>query len=891
MKHLHVGDLIRVLDVLPEAHRGAQVSSLFGYAEPSENRLTPRAQPSDVPTPASVEPVAVTAAEVEAQRADPVVPFVRLERVRWPLPRAPEDRPPLKEDVEPVRGRSMSLPADARPPTAPARWSSAQLAPKIVPLLADTSLTGELDVPRVTERLSCGEALTRWPRRPRRRTVSTLTVVVDDSPRLTPWASDVRQIVSWLRRWVPQGSLSIRRASDGSSDVVPGGRTIIVGDLGAHGSDAERNKWVRYAEQRISQGEGVAVWLLVHAKRIPASVRKQFSLFIADQAVWLDPLASETARDHLLALASLLVQVDADLLRGLRRYLTVPASADTEVLAWESPVFERPRGSFADWKLEGYRTSRDRLVQLIHRDEAYERTFLDILRAIVAFRVSGHHPHVFWSGEEVFRQEVENWFLLADRLPGSTRRRVRSFLRKEQWLSTNAAFWDQLRQNVVLDDVRQTGLAASSVVRWFEDLQLLTPEEGWTEGGRLYSLAVEVQARQTHATTLELFSGRAGLVLQNRHSRAPGSWVAPVMHGGRHLRLVPAAQFAPCRFSPGVALGVRPAWLFRPVWAQRTGRDAVGRWAEVEVDGHSIRLRWIEPGRFLMGSPDNEAGRREQEGPQHEVTLTTGFWMAETPCTQALYEAVTGENPSYYQGGDRPVDNVTWNDACTFLSKLNERIPGLDVSLPTEAQWEYACRAGSTESTYAGSLTLDEDGGEAPELDAIAWYYRNSSDGTKPVAQKAQNAWGLYDTLGNVDEWCSDWFGAYSNEPQQDPTGPGTGAGRVIRGGSWHDFARSLPSGVAATRTSRRLPGPRPGFPFCPRSGSCGSRPGGLNGNSGVSRTKGRAEPERSGPRPPQPRRGRSGRHHEKKHIPDARMGRPSRLRSHGHLRGRGHLA
>ena len=206
-----------------------------------------------------------------------------------------------------------------------------------------------------------------------------------------------------------------------------------------------------------------------------------------------------------------------------------------------------------------------------------------------------------------------------------------------------------------------------------------------------------------------------------------------------------------------------------------------------------------------MGSPDNEAGRREQEGPQHEVTLTTGFWMAETPCTQALYEAVTGENPSYYQGGDRPVDNVTWNDACTFLSKLNERIPGLDVSLPTEAQWEYACRAGSTESTYAGSLTLDEDGGEAPELDAIAWYYRNSSDGTKPVAQKAQNAWGLYDTLGNVDEWCSDWFGAYSNEPQQDPTGPGTGVKRVIRGGSWFGLARSCrAAGRLAARPSFR---------------------------------------------------------------------------------------
>ena len=191
-----------------------------------------------------------------------------------------------------------------------------------------------------------------------------------------------------------------------------------------------------------------------------------------------------------------------------------------------------------------------------------------------------------------------------------------------------------------------------------------------------------------------------------------------------------------------------------------------------------------------MGSPDNEPGRYDDEGPQHQVTLTAGFWIAETPCTQALYEAVTGENPSRHKGSDRPVEEVTWNDACTFLSKLNERIPGLGLSLPTEAQWEYACRAGSTESTYAGPLTLDEDGVKAPELDAIAWYFANSADGTRPVGQKTPNAWGLHDMLGNVDEWCNDLYDGYSSEPQQDPTGPDVGDERVIRGGSWGGHAR-----------------------------------------------------------------------------------------------------
>ena len=213
--------------------------------------------------------------------------------------------------------------------------------------------------------------------------------------------------------------------------------------------------------------------------------------------------------------------------------------------------------------------------------------------------------------------------------------------------------------------------------------------------------------------------------------------------------------------------------------AQKVATDTFGVYADLVIPGSKadFRMRWIEPGTFTMGSPEYEAGRDGDEGPQHEVTLTAGFWLADAPCTQAVYKAVTGKNPSGFQGRDRPVERVSWNDAQVFLSKLNQRVSGAPFVLPTEAQWEYACRAGTTDARY-------------DVLDSIAWHPGNAEGGTHPVRQKQPNAWGLYDMLGNVYEWCQDEQRSYSSQAQRDPMLPDTGGGRVIRGGSWLAHAR-----------------------------------------------------------------------------------------------------
>ena len=238
--------------------------------------------------------------------------------------------------------------------------------------------------------------------------------------------------------------------------------------------------------------------------------------------------------------------------------------------------------------------------------------------------------------------------------------------------------------------------------------------------------------------------------------------------------------------SPRRRSGSAPAWLKDERWASEGGTDEFGRWASFEIEGVSHRLRWVKPGTFLMGSPETEIGRDEREQPQHEVTLTCGYWLGETPCTQDLWEAVMGENSSHFKGPRRPMEQVSWHDCARFFGRLNERIHELEAGLPTEAQWEYACRAGTATARWTG----DVDAVSSAAVEGIAWYRDNAGRETREVGTKAPNPWGFKDLLGNVNEWCWDWGHRYPAKSRVDPTGPEGGSLRVFRGGSWSAPAR-----------------------------------------------------------------------------------------------------
>lgn len=228
--------------------------------------------------------------------------------------------------------------------------------------------------------------------------------------------------------------------------------------------------------------------------------------------------------------------------------------------------------------------------------------------------------------------------------------------------------------------------------------------------------------------------------------------------------------------------------------AQLTGSPAGTPPANVSL---VLNMVWIVPGTFVMGDTSSDPDYQSDEGPQTVVTLTNGFWMGQHPVTQGEYLAVIGSYPSYFTGDlSRPVEVVNWFDATNFCYTLTQRersagrLPtGWAYRLPTEAEWEYCCRALNTSRFYFG-----DDPGDSASLTNYAWYSVNSGGSTQPVGKLLPNAWGLVDMVGNVFEWCQDWYGAYPGGSVTNPQGAATGSNRVLRGGSWYDGAASCRS-------------------------------------------------------------------------------------------------
>ncbi len=265
-----------------------------------------------------------------------------------------------------------------------------------------------------------------------------------------------------------------------------------------------------------------------------------------------------------------------------------------------------------------------------------------------------------------------------------------------------------------------------------------------------------------------------------------------------------------------------PPEEFPAPWASDWGEDRRGFWQALIYRGARQGFRWIPPTPepFLIGSPQSEQGRNRDER-QHPVLLTRGFWIAATACAQDLWEAVTGENPAHFKGPRRPVENVSWTDAQSFIERLNgllDAVRGkptagespdlLRLRLPSEAEWEYACRAGMAEPfAFGDDITPEEANyhGEYPFRGGPQGLFRGQ---TCDVASLSPNAWGIYEMHGNVWEWCADWYGDYPADLVTDPVGPASGQQRVLRGGGWFNAAVRLRSAYRI----RDVPGDRDRF-------------------------------------------------------------------------------
>jgi formylglycine-generating enzyme required for sulfatase activity len=735
------------------------------------------------------------------------IPFWRLEGYESVVPEesSPERRP---ISAVPVVWRHRPDAPPAIRLLAPWR----ELQPRLRAALALPREGREIDVDRIVRRLSCGQWLDRLPREQRRRWGPCLQLVIDRSEHLVPYWTDQDQVRGELGRLFSVQDLEQAVFHEGldeprllgvsASDDYrppPGGIVLVLGDLGcltARAAD-EDNPWLDLGRRITATGSRPVALLPCPPKRCPAVLRRDWQLIPWERprsSAITDRRALRKRAERLLRLVSPAVRIEPGFLRMVRLSLGVDeADAGTESDVWQHPAIASTHSEAATLNLKYARELRAAFAaEPIDR----QRQVLDLLQ-----RWRGYLPQAIWF-EEIRELAPVSQEALPD--PEDLEDACRFFASICDRLESThddpsdaavSAWWSRVRSRAT-DDFWTIDEVGSRLLRvdWLRnrhhpdyrppipcDPALLPVPPGQPEyrydlrqqGDKLIFFPISPTAMMDITETGSYLS-----TLRTRNQLV------------EILRTTPADPDRNAFWHSG-----QP-----PSWADDWGTDQYGHWVTFSIEdkqGQKItqRMRWIEPGTFLMGSPEDEPKRLGSEGPQHPVTISQGFWLFDSTCTQALWEAVMGKNPSGFKGADRPVESVSWNNCQRFLQRLNERLQGLDLILPSEAQWEYACRAGKTTPfSFGNNITPDQANydGNFPYTDGKKGFYRRK---TVPVASLPPNSWGLYEMHGNIDEWTQDhWHDNYQNAPTDGSAWEdcGTRATYVLRGGSWDSGARDV---------------------------------------------------------------------------------------------------
>lgn len=782
------------------------VAVMLGFESAPKHTLLPRMAPTIVeppPEPTPQERFDKAVAQVESQRAmtdDPAV-FWRVSRYIPPAnfgkkPRSPSRR--KGRTPAEIRGDGRSLFATPEsPPLVP--WK--RLWPRLQTALHAVRHGSDPDVAGLVRRVSRGEPVSRIPRVRRRAWADRASLWIDRSPRLVPLWEDQSRVVRGLRK-VFGRSLEVRwldnrahaTAAHHRRGWLAGYRTdaarpvVILSDLGGS-DDAAHARWCDAITGICAAGARVTALVPTRERRRPLPRHAHITPWERAAPTTSDPL------ETLLTVVAMTSFVQPGLLRVLR-WLVPGASVETELHAWNHSAVEAADATGLILRTE---QAKERRVRFATLDEGLQERVSELLRRWRAEtpRELSHAEALAWQASA--RKDTPN--------PGDLPAAI-AFMER---LATTLASSDTARTE--LDGLKHYGRATLDAMPasayqtvpalgrvWdvaYEGVQNAVPPEGVD----IAAIRAE-RRRNAKPTTWALRQVGDELEFTPRddarwpsEDASPGSPVAILEAVGTEVfapsqQLLSGALTVSLRQRQSVAIDasrgrvVVEPWE-RPRWATRAGRDRFGLWASFMAQGVECRMRWIPPGRFVMGAPQGEAGRVENEGPQHEVVLTEGYWLGETLVTQALWTAVMRQNPSKFKDAERPVEQVNWEDCQRFILQLNGSIPQIGVRLPTEAEWEYGCRAGTQTATWVGDLTVTTALRTAPELDAIAWYYGNAGRTTHVVRGKAPNPFGLYDMLGNVWEWCADWSGRLANTPLINPRGISMGIVRVLRGGSW----------------------------------------------------------------------------------------------------------
>lgn len=810
-----------------------------------------------------VEPKSEAEPEPESSRAEvPTVPVQGrdISPAKEPIPPLTFWRPVSREYPDPEKlGKveqeeeviELVRPTDVRssgpPPETPPIVPEARLRRCLDEALKTPRASHEIDVDALVEQIARGESLGAFPHRTG-LTQARLVLVLDPSPRLIPFWDDLLHLALALHRRL--GSSRIRRlppptagarASAAFLDFAPDEVVLALSDLGFYGSAEDRQRWVRYGRRLRAAGATLCALVPCPAWRWKgpgARLWRAIDWSLPEgpgQRQRPAPLRGVPVGDPAEALLRLLapaVRVEPGLLRVVRRLLGAAADLGTEADVWNHEAVD---GSSS----RSLEIDAKRRLDLDHftPDGGWNPTLVaQVARAILDWHAPradlvwasevSHFRACGLSAEALGMDRVAKAERVLDR---ASRSLVASGPATDRSSRALAAFWSReiARTPAALKDDPGFRTILERVIRWQRKFDPQAPLPAGMTPGMIEDPPLDLPIQR-----LGIWQWDDRLRIGLREAGNPGSLLVELTARGPRLTFGDGRSAATEVRLDGKAVEIEgppqegvmeivtdqeairlETWTL-PTWASSAGRDGFGLWAAFEVAGVEQRMRWIPPGRFLMGSPEEEEGRDEDEGPRHLAVLTEGFWLAEAPCAQELWQAVMGENPSRFKSSDRPVEQVSWEDCQLFIDQLNFSIRDLELDLPSETEWEYACRAGTETGTWRGDLEI-LGLNNAPMLDEIAWYggnsgrafdlkdgfdtsdfsekqYEDSVAGTRKLGQKPPNSWGLQDMLGNVFEWCWDWWGDYSASVEADSEGPGGGSLRVIRGGSWYSDARDV---------------------------------------------------------------------------------------------------
>ncbi len=686
--------------------------------------------------------------------------------------------------------------------------------------LASDSTGRAIDLPANIKRLARAQPVERLQYKWRRNFNHNTVLLMERTPATRPVWDDMCRAWQSLREllgdeqldayyWVTGSDGCWYRQADnrqaGEEAIPENASIILLGTFGALDDGDLSEEWLRLIERLQCSARQLRLLTLCPIKRPPAMVQGLELATIQQQDEPLDTLLAALALTWMPSVVQLrhLRQAipGATITHELRAYNHLSVEHDGQWLSLKQDAILQQLRLFESqepaskanvqkaidaWQLSLSATAREieRLQRNLHQALPSPEEYPRLLG--LAALAEGE----FASQEEggMAYSLILSMLPLTHLLDGD--RRWQAFLKVAQRVARDA------RQRLPL---KHQYMEQSGPVQWLiqrDDRLVLTRAQ---QSNNLLALGTQpyyVQARRQLTATTPFGDERVDIVDQDYQwrveARAKPTWAERIkfdsgrLHarhaGGAEFLLQPASPEQPaarwhCRHNP---------WP----WASSTGIDEHGLWADLHLKGIDYRLRWIAPGAFQMGSPQDELGRDDDET-LHQVTITQGYWLGETSCTQALWQMVMGENPASPKRPGLPVNRVSWEDCQRFIQRLQRLVPQLPLALPSEAQWEYACRAGTTTAYWWG-----EGFNEA---------YANKGDNIQAEEHYPANPFGLKSMLGNQWEWCADWLGDYPNQPVDDPQGPARGRGCVRRGGGWFSNVRYL----RAARRDASTPGYR----------------------------------------------------------------------------------